>query len=49
MNKTSLQLSVGAGWAGMVWADLHNALASINNLKLKSEIAQQSGSYMKYA
>ena len=23
------QLSVGAGWAGMVWADMHNAHTSV--------------------
>ena len=36
------QLSVGAGWAGMVWADVRNAPS-----KLKSESAPESGSYVR--
>ena len=36
------QLSVGAAWAGMVWADVRNAPS-----KLKSESAPESGSYVR--
>ena len=42
-------LSVGAGWAGMVWDDVCNELApapTADGSKLKSESAPESGSYV---